>query len=474
VPYAPQISIGFLAVSHYIAAAVLVGVVAALLTGFYRVFGRGYLRYWALSWWAFAVHEAASAASIGLSRLSADHPSRLGLSALSMVASALQVAWLLIGTWEVTRGRGVERRTEGILIAVAVAFGLVQGLAFSWDPDQGALRLFLRVGGRQLLVFAAALVAAAWLARAPAAKGTQGRRGLPYAFVGWGTFQVAVLGIIAAGRSGEPLVFATLTLSDLAVHGLLAVATVAWLLGEERARESERAALEAAVRHGETLATLGTLVGGVAHEVRSPLFGITSTLDALVARVGDPEDLRPHVTTLRTEVGRLDTLMQDLLDYGRPITDAVARDRLEDVVAEAVHATAALAGKRRVRVECDLPGGLPPLLMDRRRMVQVFQNLIDNAVRHAPEGGTVRVGSAAADRAGAVWVTCTVDDDGPGFSPGDAAKAFVPFFSRRDGGTGLGLPIVQRIVDQHGGTVEAGNHPGGGARLTVRLPVGRD
>ena len=256
-PYAPQISIGFLAVSHYIAAAVLVGVVAALLTGFYRVFGRAYLRYWALSWWAFAVTEAASAASIGLSRLSADHPSRLGLSALSMVASALQVAWLLIGTWEVTRGRRVERRTEGILIAVAVAFGLLQGLAFSWDPAQGALRLFLRVGGRQVLVFAAALVAAAWLARAPAAKRTQGRRGLPYAFVGWGTFQVAVLGIIAAGRSGEPLVFAVLTLSDLAVHGLLAVATVAWLLGEERARESERAALEAAVRHGETLAALG-------------------------------------------------------------------------------------------------------------------------------------------------------------------------------------------------------------------------
>jgi signal transduction histidine kinase len=470
VPYAPLISIGFLAVSHYLAAAVLVGVVAALLTGFYRVFGRAYLRYWALSWWAFAVHEVAGAASISVSHLGADHPSRLCLSALSMVASALQIVWLLIGTWEVTRGRRLDRRTQGSLIAGAIAFGLLQGLAFSWDPAHAGLRLFVRLGGRQLLVFVSALVAAAWLARASAAKRTLGRRGLPYAFVFWGTFQLAVLALIAAGRSGEPLVFAALTLLDLAVHGVLAVATVAWLLGEERARESERAALEAAVRHGATMAALGTLVGGVAHEVRNPLFGITSTLDALAVRVGDPEELRPHMATLRAEVGRLDALMRDLLDYGRPTTEASARGRLEEVVSEAARATAALAGQRRVRVDCGLQGELPPLFMDRGRMVQVFQNLIDNAVRHTPEGGTVRVRGGVADYAGASWVTCTVDDDGPGFPPGDEAKAFLPFFTRRQGGTGLGLPIVQRIVDQHGGTVEAANHPGGGARLTVRLP----
>jgi signal transduction histidine kinase len=471
--YAPLITIGFLAVSHFLAAAVLVGVVAALLTGFYRVFGRAYLRYWALSWWAFAVSETASAGTISLSHLAAGHPARLCLSAVSMVASALQVVWLLGGTWEVTHGRRIERRAERFLTAGAVAFGLVQGLAFSWDPAQAALRLYVRVGGRQLLVFVAALVAAAWLARAPASKRTKGRRGLPFALVFWGSFQLAVLGIMALGRSGEPLVFAAITLSDLAVHGLLAVATVAWLLGEERARESERAALEAAVRHGETLAALGTIVAGVAHEVRSPLFGITSTLDALAARVGTQEELRPHLATLRGEVERLDSLMQDLLDYGRPTTGAIDRSRLEEVVAEAARATAALAATRRVRVECELRGELPALLMDRRRMVQVFQNLIDNAVRHAPEGGSVRVGSGVAERDGARWVTCTVDDDGPGFPPGDEAKAFLPFFSRRQGGTGLGLPIVQRIVDQHGGSVEAANHPGGGARLTVRLPIGR-
>jgi hypothetical protein len=147
--YAPLISIGFLAVSHFLAAAVLVGVVAALLTGFYRVFGRAYLRHWALSWWAFSVSEAASAGTISVSQLPPGHPARLCLSALSMVASALQVVWLLAGTWEVTHGRRIERRTERFLTAGAVAFGLVQGLSFSWDPAQADLRVLVRVAGRQ-------------------------------------------------------------------------------------------------------------------------------------------------------------------------------------------------------------------------------------------------------------------------------------------------------------------------------------
>jgi signal transduction histidine kinase len=469
-PYSRTVSMAFVAASHYLAAAVLVGVVALLLNGFHRVFRRPYLRHWALSWWAFAVHAAAAAGTIGVAHLPADHPARLGLSGLSMVASALQVAWLLLGTWEVTRDRHVARRTERLLLAGAVAFGLVQGLAFSWDPSLAALRLLVRVGGRQLLVFVTSLVAAAWLARVPVAGGHSGRLNLPLAFLGWGTFQVVLLGLVAARQPGEPLAFGVLTLFDLAIHGVLAVATVSWLLDEERERENERAALETAMRHSETMAALGRLVSGVAHEVRNPLFGISSTVDALATRVGERGELQPHVATLRGEVERLNALMKDLLDYGRPTTQRLVQGRLDEVVAEAAQATAPLAGTRRVTVECSLEEHLPLVLMDRRRMVQVFQNLIDNAVRHTPEGGTVRVRGAPDGLDGARWVVCTVDDDGPGFPPGDEDKAFLPFFTRRTGGTGLGLSIVQRIVDQHRGTVAAANCPGGGARLTVRLP----
>jgi signal transduction histidine kinase len=143
---------------------------------------------------------------------------------------------------------------------------------------------------------------------------------------------------------------------------------------------------------------------------------------------------------------------------------------LPEVVAEAAQATLALAEGRCVRVDSAVQGELPRVLMDRRRMVQVFQNLIDNAVHHAPEGGAVRVTSAL-ESPGGEWIACTVDDDGPGFPPGEEGRLFEPFFTRRHGGTGLGLPIAKRIVEEHGGTVEALNRPGGGARVTVRLPV---
>ena len=467
VPYEPRISIGFLAVSHYLAAAVLVGVVAALLTGFHRVFGRRYLRYWALSWWAFAAYDAAGAASIALSGWGADHPARLALSALSLVASTLQLAWLLLGAWQVARGGETERRAEAGVLAGAAALGLAQALAFAWSPGFEVARLLIRVGGRQLMAFTTALVAAAWIVRAPSPRQTLGRRSLPVALVGWGVFQMVVLATMAAGHSGTPLVFASLTLLDLVAHGLLAVATVAWLLGEERAREEQRTA---ALLRSETMAALGTLVSGVAHEARNPLFGITSTVDALVARAREADWFRPHLGVLQREADRLNALMRDLLELGRPAAQTMVGDRLQEVLAEATRATATLAEERRVRVDCVIAEEIPLVRMDRRRMFQVFQNLIDNAVRHAPEGSAVRV-STALDRKDGEWIVSTIDDAGPGFAPGEEDQVFQPFFTHREGGTGLGLPIAQRIAEEHGGSLGASNRPGGGARLTVRLPV---
>jgi signal transduction histidine kinase len=165
--------------------------------------------------------------------------------------------------------------------------------------------------------------------------------------------------------------------------------------------------------------------------------------------------------------------MRDLLEYGRPTTQRIVRGPLPEVVAEAAQATLALAERRCVRVDSAVQGELPRVLMDRRRMVQVFQNLIDNAIRHAPDGGAVLVSSAVERSRDGGWIVCTVDDDGPGFPPGEEGRVFQPFFTRRRGGTGLGLSIAQRIVEEHGGSVAAANRLEGGARLTVRLPVER-
>ena len=117
-----------------------------------------------------------------------------------------------------------------------------------------------------------------------------------------------------------------------------------------------------------------------------------------------------------------------------------------------------------------VPAGLPPVLMDRKRLVQVFQNILQNAIQLSPAGSAVTVEGATEDAAEGRTVVITVNDSGPGFAADDLPRAFEPFFSRRRGGTGLGLAIVQRIVEAHQGTVTVGNRPAGGAVISVRLP----
>jgi signal transduction histidine kinase len=102
-------------------------------------------------------------------------------------------------------------------------------------------------------------------------------------------------------------------------------------------------------------------------------------------------------------------------------------------------------------------------------LLQVFQNLIENAVQHSAPGGTVVIEQGGAEDK--KWICYKIKDSGPGFAQSDLPKIFEPFFTRRRGGTGLGLSIVQRIVDEHGGEIAAANRPEGGAVLTVKLPL---
>jgi signal transduction histidine kinase len=110
--------------------------------------------------------------------------------------------------------------------------------------------------------------------------------------------------------------------------------------------------------------------------------------------------------------------------------------------------------------------------MHRQRLVQVFQNLLENAIQHSPPGGCVVVETEEVSLDGRDWIAYRIKDAGSGFRGEDLPRIFEPFFTRRRGGTGLGLSIVQRIVEEHGGDITAGNCPeGGGAVMVVRLPL---
>lgn len=232
---------------------------------------------------------------------------------------------------------------------------------------------------------------------------------------------------------------------------------------------TETARLKEQLRQSETMAEIGSIVAGVAHEVRNPLFSISATLDAFESRFGRAEGLERYLSVLRGEISRLTNLMRDLLDFGRPSRPDFSECRVEEVAAAAVQACLPLARRKDVAVEVAPGPGAPPVLADRARITQVLQNLIENAVHFSPPGGRVGVAVAPGGDDAEAWVECRVRDSGPGFDPADLRHLFEPFFTRRRGGTGLGLSIVKRIVYDHGGEVSAENHPEGGAEVTVRL-----
>jgi signal transduction histidine kinase len=141
------------------------------------------------------------------------------------------------------------------------------------------------------------------------------------------------------------------------------------------------------------------------------------------------------------------------------------------VVRRAIRSCSGLARERQVRVDEGVPAEMPTLDVEAARVEQAVENLLANAIQHAPAGSVVRV-RASLDR-GAVEprASCTVEDEGPGVASEDRDRLFEPFFSRRKGGTGLGLPIVQRVAEAHGGSVSVENRPEGGARFTLLLPL---
>ena len=231
---------------------------------------------------------------------------------------------------------------------------------------------------------------------------------------------------------------------------------------------TETVRLKEQLRQSETMAEIGSIVAGVAHEVRNPLFSISATLDAFESRFRSVEGHERYLSVLRGEIVRLTGLMSDLLDFGRPSRPDFSECDVEDVIEAAVSACGALARRKAVEISWPRRVGAPRVLADRARISQVLQNLIENGVHFSPTGGRVEVSLAAA--AGAErFVECSVKDSGPGFDPADLPRLFEPFFTRRRGGTGLGLSIVKRIVYDHGGEVSAENHAQGGAVVKVRL-----
>ncbi len=225
-----------------------------------------------------------------------------------------------------------------------------------------------------------------------------------------------------------------------------------------------RAQLERRRRDDE----MGAFVAGVAHEVRNPLFSITANLQALQEERDKASVFDEYFGWIQSSATRLQVLMQDLLDYARPPSVQLRECALPEVIQLALAGYVESARRAGIEVRVDVSPGLPKAWMDPQQIEQVFLNLVQNAVALSPPGGKVRVTIAHEPATGLLG---SVEDDGPGFSPEEIERGFEPFFTRRKGGTGLGLAVVRRIMDSHGGSVDLGNREGGGARVRLTFPL---
>jgi PAS domain S-box-containing protein len=235
---------------------------------------------------------------------------------------------------------------------------------------------------------------------------------------------------------------------------------------------TEQKRLAAQLIVSERLAVVGELMAGVAHEVRNPLFGITTTLSALGRHIKDREGVEPFLNVVMTEVDHLNHLMEQLLEHSRPIRlDSDLAD-IRDLIGEVLREFSNQASQKGVALLFECTKAVPGLRLDRRKMHGVFINLLDNALQHSGQGGRVKVvveSGSGKDAHNEIYIK--VSDTGAGIAPENLNKIFEPFFTTRTNGTGLGLAIVRKTIHDHGGTIAVHSAPGKGAEFLINLPL---
>lgn len=233
--------------------------------------------------------------------------------------------------------------------------------------------------------------------------------------------------------------------------------------------------LEEQLRRSERLAGLGVLAAGIAHEVRNPLVGVRGAAQLLETEPAFPAHLREYTGMIVRQVDRLNRIVGDLLALAEPRPLDPAPVNIHHVLEEALRVVEAAPRPARLEIRRFYDPEIPAVAADLDRLVQVFLNLVRNGVEAMPAGGALtlrtRFERAAPPCGGSPAVQVDIQDRGPGIPDEVRARLFTPFFSTKDGGTGLGLAVSWRIVHEHRGAIEALNRPGGGATFRVVLPV---
>jgi len=253
--------------------------------------------------------------------------------------------------------------------------------------------------------------------------------------------------------------------------------------------------LEQELRQRERLSLVGQLSAGVAHEVRNPLAGISSSAQVLLGRFEPRDERTRFVKAILDEVGRLDRIVSQLLQFARPGEPRLRKGSLAETVRHLLETSGPWLTESGVEVETVLAPRVPESWFDPDLVHQVLLNLVANAVQAMPKGGRLRIevrpltrrglarGSGRrredvrAGKAGRIpplrVVQVRIGDTGEGIAKEHLSRLFDPFFTTKPSGTGLGLSICQSIVQEHGGSIHVASRLEHGTTVLVELPVDR-
>lgn len=275
--------------------------------------------------------------------------------------------------------------------------------------------------------------------------------------------------------SGQPVSRRELTVEGPSGHRIIGV-TASLLAGSEtfngatflfadltHVRELERAA-----EINRQLAQIGELTAGVVHELRNPLSVISGMAELLERKLGADPALERRARLILQEAGQLERLIAQFLMFAKPFEPQCAPCNPEEIVQRVQQLCERIAEEQEVAIQSECPLVPTQIEADSSRIALALGNLVRNAIEVQGTGGWVRI-SFVRESEDAVF---RVEDGGPGIHLEPGEDPFKPFFSKKEGGTGLGLSMVHRIVTAHGGTITFANRPGKGASFEIRLPQG--
>lgn len=238
---------------------------------------------------------------------------------------------------------------------------------------------------------------------------------------------------------------------------------------QSRVREKSEALQQAQseIAQTEKLAALGYLAAGMAHEIRNPLNSISLFTQLLSQGIDDSES-RDYLDKILKEVDRIDGIIRRLVEAANRRRSAAQEVRMEQVIKESLAIFTPQVEARQINVAFDYPDLLPSIKADPTELEQIFTNLFQNALEEMGNGGCLTIGLSSSENN----IEIRVADSGGGISPEDRDSVFKPFFSTKSRGTGIGLPVAQRIARLYRGELTVEQSSAAGTTFLVKLPVG--